>query len=1009
MTTAKLLSVVLLSTVAAAILLASTSPVHADPLKDRYPASEGTNAKDAWESALAEIDILRRYYDALQKPLPAIFELDDDGIAALLVDPFLAHRHTGGNTQQRYLVGRLVILNQSENEVSLDLDDVRLIADGEEFPVERDPAEMRYATAYLNGSTYSVSELKPAESLTIPPGHLASSWVVFPNLDSGNDAPDLELKWSLNDVAMSLDIREQHEAILGWSLERIGPRGIVAIGTIEGELNTVNLAALIDAALDLANQKVTRLIVQFGPNAEEVDSRISQWFHETSRQAGVEQTNGNNRQDLMTLPPMIRQFHFVNIPSKTSRAYAGRVHKHDELIDAVLSASATAYQAIEVEDLVDEIREGHPLSQCAALTHGAIRLPPTFLDQVLSLAVTSANADHEYAEQLRMAAIAALREFPEAEAVATLRKLATDTDEKYRRQAIQSLASSRFPAHQQALDQLLQGPDEQRLEVVDSLTKFPRQRWGDVLFTYATSGPLETRIASIRALNSIGHPKLMPLLIELLENEQPQKLRETALQILIALEDPDSRAQVVSHALETLKTNPNQQAISIVKQFKVQQAIPPLLELLRTNEALRSSALEALTAIGDNRILEDLFAVYPDLNGNDQATALRTIAKIDQRRFLDFAPQAFDTDRREVKSTLTDLLKRTPDLAAIQVLIDAAEQADDDDDQIVYIMQALGGIYSPQTREFLVKTRDHGSKNKQQHARNALESLYHRSPVNGFAQKAQQTAASGEFATAIRQFTLAIEGDPAYPPAYFGRGNAYRALNELEKSLQDYNLLLELDPKWPGGHASRGQTLSALARFEEALPDLNKAIASDPDNADWYSARGHVYSMLERFEPAETDYRKALALKPDHMTALTGVALSLAIRGKVDEAIGILDKGRSQFAEDPIFAYNSSCTYARAAEVLREKDETNDADQKRIETLIDNSLKELARSVELGYRDPRWALNDPDLAILRPEVRFQEILDTMRGGDKKKKKPSTSNDATEDAGTPPDDDTPPDA
>lgn len=226
----------------------------------------------------------------------------------------------------------------------------------------------------------------------------------------------------------------------------------------------------------------------------------------------------------------------------------------------------------------------------------------------------------------------------------------------------------------------------------------------------------------------------------------------------------------------------------------------------------------------------------------------------------------------------------------------------------------------------------------------------------------------------------------------------------MEKALQDYNTLLELDPKWPGGHASRGQTLSALARFEEALPDLDIAIKTQPDNADWYSARGHAYSMLEQFQPAEEDYRKALELQPNHMTALTGVALSLAINGKEKEAVEMLAKGRDKFANDPIFAYNSACTYARAAEVLRRQADTGDQASERIDGLIDKAFQELVRSEELGYRDAKWTQNDPDLAILKDDARFPEVLEQMRGSDAKdaKKPLRPSNDSTEDAGTPPD-------
>lgn len=999
MTTAKTLAVFF-----TALLLACAAPAWADPLNDRYPAPEGTEDKEQTEAILKKLEHLQERFRAAGRPLPPVFDLEDDGIAAMLIDPYMAHRHIGRDTQQRYLVGRLVVINQSDKELSTKLDDVSLIADGEKFAVERDPGQMRYASVYLNDATYSVSELSPAETLTIPAGQIASSWVSFLNLDGGSTAPTLALTWMFDGQPMSLDIREQHELLLDWSLERIGPEGILAIGTVSGEMNTVNLGTIIDDAILLANKKVTRLIIQFGPEAEQINSRLANWFFQTARQAGVETGNSGVRQDLLALPPMIQQFHFVKLPSKVSTSYAGPDRDHEKLIDAVLSATASAYQAINVDQLLEEIREGHPLSQCAALTHGAIRLPQAFLQQVVDLANGSRTPDHQYAEPLQNAAIAALREYPEPQSVDTLRKIALSDNEEQSELAIRSLAFARFPAHQQTLDELLAGPEGQRQKIVQALTDYPRQRWSAVLYEYAVDGPRELRIDSIRALNSIGHPKLMPLLIGLLENDQPEELREVALELLIEREDPASRKQVIDHALKALENAPTQQAISVVQRFKVQEAIPSLLKILKSNKPLQSAAVKALSAIGDDRILDDLLAIYPELNSSDQAAVLRTIAQIDRRRFLDFAPTAFQTDERSVVSTLADILKKTPSLDAIEVLIIAARQAEDDSPQLTYSMQALGNTYSPQSREFLVELRDTGSEKKQELARNALQSLYYRSPAHSYAQQAVRSSSEGKKSQAVQQFTLAIEADSSYPQAFHGRGDAYRSQNEMEKALQDYNTLLELDPKWPGGHASRGQTLSALARFEEALPDLDIAIKTQPDNADWYSARGHAYSMLEQFQPAEEDYRKALELQPNHMTALTGVALSLAINGKEKEAVEMLAKGRDKFANDPIFAYNSACTYARAAEVLRRQADTGDQASERIDGLIDKAFQELVRSEELGYRDAKWTQNDPDLAILKDDARFPEVLEQMRGSDAKdaKKPLRPSNDSTEDAGTPPD-------
>lgn len=256
------------------------------------------------------------------------------------------------------------------------------------------------------------------------------------------------------------------------------------------------------------------------------------------------------------------------------------------------------------------------------------------------------------------------------------------------------------------------------------------------------------------------------------------------------------------------------------------------------------------------------------------------------------------------------------------------------DNRFPSLIAALGGISTPESREYLVKLRDSESEIKSRTARTALNNVYSRSPVNHLNLQANNTSRSGNYALAVKQYTLAIEGDPYYPLAYEGRAIAYRALDENEKALADYTQLVKLDSRWPKIYGRIGQVLTAMGRFEEAVKNLSLAIDQEPDSANWYSSRGHAYSMLEDFKKAETDYRKTLELDPKNMTALTGVALSLAINGKIDEAVSRLQAAHAEYEKNAIFAYNVACTYSRAAEYLQKKYPDDPKQKERVEQLV---------------------------------------------------------------------------
>jgi tetratricopeptide (TPR) repeat protein len=88
-------------------------------------------------------------------------------------------------------------------------------------------------------------------------------------------------------------------------------------------------------------------------------------------------------------------------------------------------------------------------------------------------------------------------------------------------------------------------------------------------------------------------------------------------------------------------------------------------------------------------------------------------------------------------------------------------------------------------------------------------------------------------------------------------------LNKPEKALKDFSRAIEIDPARADGYAGRANTLNTLGRYQEAIEDYNKAIEIDPKLANAYVNRGSAYSHLEQYEKAIADYEKGLELDPE--------------------------------------------------------------------------------------------------------------------------------------------------
>ncbi len=954
-------------------------------LDSQFPPATGTASKQVIEKYETKLKEIEQELIALKRPVPAEFLLADDGIACLLDSPYFAQIRSG-QKQYRFLVGRLVIINRTDTPLELKTEDVHLHLNGKEYrPGERTELT-RFANFRMGERHYSISDLKPAQAIKVPAGQIASSWVVFHGLPAGNDVPHLVLRWKFNNLALALDASLQHRALLRWRRREIGPKGIISLCTIAGEINTINLGTIVDDFVTLATQNMTRVIIQFGDQAPEIDPHLMQWLQRIASQAGREKTqNAYLTSEFPLVPAMIREIHLAKIPSGTTRTYSsssGPSRVHENLNDAIIAISQSVYESISIADLLRELKNGDPLTKPAVLIHGAPRFPQEVLPDIISI---SKQNDQPL---LQNAALICLGEFNDPRAVALLEMAAQSKNESVSLTALASLGTSRFPAHQKKIMELLVRNEtaasssgrtaEFQQRVIRVLAQFPRRRWAEALYKQARSKPITLQVEAIKALNEVGHPRLHDLLISLLQSEESE-LQKASLEILAQRTDRDSIEAVKNYALQQLeKGTPDEQTFQVVALHKIQKAIPVLLKLLESDEKQRSSIINTLAAIGDEKILDAFIDIYPELdNSTDRLAILQALRKIDQDRFLEFAPAALDTKDLKIIAVVSSFLRETASEEAVDIFIKVIRSCPDDDPRLTHLITVLGYLSTPESQKFLVALRDSKSELASRSARSALQNLYQRSPVHYLSSQASNTARGRNYPLAIKQFTLAIEGDPGYPMAYEGRAIVYQVLQQYENALADFKRLVEIDPHWPKVHGRMGKVLSSLSRFDESVESLTLAIEQEPEDSYWYSSRGHAYSMLESFEKAEQDYKKALKLNPKNMTALTGVSLSLAINGKIDEAIAQIQSVQAEYKKDSIFAYNAACTYSRAAEYLQKHSTGKPEQKKRIDQLIEKSLDELERSISLGYKDVKWTRTDPDLEMLREHERFEKLLIEM--------------------------------
>jgi non-specific serine/threonine protein kinase len=260
------------------------------------------------------------------------------------------------------------------------------------------------------------------------------------------------------------------------------------------------------------------------------------------------------------------------------------------------------------------------------------------------------------------------------------------------------------------------------------------------------------------------------------------------------------------------------------------------------------------------------------------------------------------------------------------------------------------------------------------------------------------------FDFALQMFEQAVARDSNFALAYAGIANACGLIYELrekqphwvDRGLAACERAMALDPGRAEVLAARARMYYAQQRYDDAVAYARLAIERKPDCEGAYNVLGRAYFASDRFEEAALvveqaleangdDYntyipyrvslerlgRKAEALRvrerqtralerqlelvPDDVRARILLAVGYAHVGRNDDAVKQLQRAVDLRPNDGNTLYNATCVYG----VLGRPED---------------ALDMLRRALKAGYANYDWVKRDPDLALLRDNPEFQELV-----------------------------------
>jgi tetratricopeptide (TPR) repeat protein len=126
--------------------------------------------------------------------------------------------------------------------------------------------------------------------------------------------------------------------------------------------------------------------------------------------------------------------------------------------------------------------------------------------------------------------------------------------------------------------------------------------------------------------------------------------------------------------------------------------------------------------------------------------------------------------------------------------------------------------------------------------------------------------------TAMDYLAAEIAQQPRHAPFYNDRATVQFEIGNYAGAIRDYSMALQLVPGSIALRANRAVAYFELGQFDRAVQDLNEVVRHLPEEPQGYVDRGWALYHAGRHDAAMADYEHALGLDPDSVQALVNLA-----------------------------------------------------------------------------------------------------------------------------------------
>ena len=147
-----------------------------------------------------------------------------------------------------------------------------------------------------------------------------------------------------------------------------------------------------------------------------------------------------------------------------------------------------------------------------------------------------------------------------------------------------------------------------------------------------------------------------------------------------------------------------------------------------------------------------------------------------------------------------------------------------------------------------------------------------------------------KYGEAKASFDKAISSNPKHKKAFYYRGTARMALDQVDSAMVDFEKSLKLDKNYALGYVGKAQVYIKKKDFTKAMEQLSKAQELEPENPEAFYQMGIALGYQQKVQEAIDSFKRCIDVQPNHAYAHYQIGLAYNQIKRLDLTIVHLER-----------------------------------------------------------------------------------------------------------------------